>query len=93
MELGELQQHVKDLAALEKTAAPVVSCYIDVEAWRSGKRYLLDEQVKVCRRDQSTDARSALEQTLARIEAFLGVGGVGYLLRFLRPQIYGAKAA
>ena len=71
MELRELQVHVKDLAALERTSAPVVSCYVDIEARRSRNRNPLDEWVRLLERGLSTDALRALEETVGRIDAFL----------------------
>ena len=31
MEVKELQQHIRTLATLEETSAPVISCYLNLE--------------------------------------------------------------
>src|SRR5580765_3048024 len=82
MELRELQDHIKNLATIEKTAAPVVSCYVDVEAWRSGNGQSLQKALKAQSGGLSNEALSDLDEARARIEAFLG----GDLL----PQANGA---
>lgn len=71
MELRELQQHIRNLVTVERTAAPVVSCYIDVEGWRLRNRQSLEKRLKAPTHEPSNEARRALDDALARIEAFL----------------------
>jgi peptide subunit release factor 1 (eRF1) len=72
MDVRELQQHIRNLATIEKTTAPVVSCYIDFEAWRSGNRAALDKSLRGRTRGLSHRELSALHEAVARIDGFLG---------------------
>lgn len=74
MTIREWDQYIDNLAVLEKTAAPVVSCYIDVEAWASGKRDDLAKQAGALEHDLPVDAIEDLKRTLARTSVFLEGG-------------------
>ena len=72
MTTRELRQHIGHLASLEKTAAPVVSSYIDVEAWKSGNARVLDDQARALKRELPSAIVRDFEEALARTDVFLG---------------------
>ncbi|HBY63554.1 MAG TPA: hypothetical protein DEH78_27330 [Solibacterales bacterium] len=70
MELKELQRHITTLVTLEESEAPVVSCYLDLEA--GGYRTVLGERVAVLRKAlPATGKRQDFEAAIALIEEFL----------------------
>ena len=71
MDLGKLNMHFKNLAALDETDSPVVSCYINNETGRAGFRDAIDGRIKEIRKVLPSEQRLAFEQALARIEEFL----------------------
>jgi hypothetical protein len=50
MDVKTLQQHLIALATLNETGAPVVSCYLNLEAGPLAYRGALDERVELLRR-------------------------------------------
>ena len=71
MEIEKLGMHVRNIAVLEVTNSPVVSCYIDNEAGPAGYRDVIDERIRAIRKTLTPDERLDFEQALAKIEAFL----------------------
>ncbi len=68
MDIEKLRVHIRALIMLEETAAPVLSCYLDLEA---GYREFLDARVRVLRKGLRWAARPAFEEALSRVEIFL----------------------
>ncbi len=56
MELREFQGHIRTLASLPETRAPVVSCYLRVEGGRLRHRRVFTRRIeeKFCRRGCAT---------------------------------------
>jgi hypothetical protein len=78
LELRQLRQHIRTLAALEPALHPVVSCYINVEPGCPAFRSLWNGQVRAWRRTLPAEARSYLEAARVRIEAFLSARLLGH---------------
>lgn len=74
MDLKDLQKHIRTLATLPEAAAPVISCYLNLEASESGYRHALDERVRLLRKSLTGETRQHFEQALGQIEAHLRVG-------------------
>lgn len=71
MEVRELQEHIRVLAALEESGAPVISCYLDTGSGTAGYRTAFDQRVQLLRKSLAGRALADFEQGLARIEDFL----------------------
>jgi hypothetical protein len=71
MDHEKLSIHFRNLAVLGETDSPVISCYINNEAGRSGYRDVIDARVREIRKALSADQRLDFEHALAKIEAFL----------------------
>ena len=71
MELNKLQKHVRTLAILEETNAPVISCYLNLEKGASGYRNILDKRVDLLRKSLKRDKSIHFEEALKRIEDFI----------------------
>lgn len=71
MDLERLGMQIRNIAALPETRSPVISCYINNEASRSGYRDVLDGRIREIRKALAPDERLDFEQALAKIEAFL----------------------
>jgi hypothetical protein len=69
-----LQMHVLTLASLEETAAPVISCYLNLETGLSAARRVLDERVRLLRKTLPAPQRGPFEQALSRIDSCLAAG-------------------
>ena len=72
MELKLLQTHLRTLAALEVTDAPVISCYLSLAEPAKSYRQALDERVQILRAGLSGRVREHFEEALAAIEVYLG---------------------
>lgn len=66
----ELKPHIRQLAILEPSAAPVVSCCLNLERGPSGFREVLKQRVRMLRASL-TEASVELEDALERINAFI----------------------
>lgn len=71
MELKNLHQHLRNLVTLEKTAAPVISCYLNFENGVTGYRVFMDARVTLLRKSFSGNMRRYFEEALGRIETYL----------------------
>ena len=71
MDVKTLQQHLLALATLNETGAPVVSCYLNLEAGPLAYRGALDERVELLRRSLPEPRRSQVAAALEPIEAWL----------------------
>ena len=74
MRIEKLDEHIKALATLEPSDAPVISCYLDVSSGPSGYRKVLDERVHLLRRSLPREDLSNFEEAHTRIEEFLRTG-------------------
>ncbi len=74
MELKELQTHIGTLATLPETDAPVISCYLDLEAGPSKYRNTLEERVRLLRKSLGEPARAQFDEALGRMMGFLESG-------------------
>lgn len=71
MELKNLQKHIRYLATMEPAEAPVLSCYINLEAGLPSYRQALDEQISALRLGQNGAARKFFEEALSPVESFI----------------------
>ncbi len=71
MDFEILENHFRNLAALDVTDSPVISCYINNEAGRASYRNAIDERVREIRKALPPDQRRSFEQGFGRIEVFL----------------------
>ena len=72
MELVQLQRHIRVLAGVPETAAPVISCYVNLESGRRSSQDQLQDRVKVLRATLSPSEREPFESAWAQIEEYLG---------------------
>ena len=71
MDLYNLQQHIRTLATLEETGAPVVSYYLNRAEAPDQNRLLLSEQERILRRTLPPKARQGFIEAMEQIETFL----------------------
>ncbi len=71
MELLNLKKHIRYLATMEPTEAPVLSCYLNLEAGLPFYRQVLDEEISALRLSQSGVARKYFEEALSHVESFI----------------------
>jgi peptide subunit release factor 1 (eRF1) len=74
VDIQTLQKHVLTLATIEETAAPMVSCYLNLEAGLGAAMRVLDERVRLVRKALPAPKRDAFEQALRRINSRLAAG-------------------
>ena len=80
----DLQSHVRILAALPESDAPVVSCYLDLESGRTHWDSDLERRARLLRRITPRSERNFLDASLDQIRSFLTTE--------LRPQTRGVAA-
>ena len=71
MDLREFQVHIRNLASLPRTRAPVISCYLRVQGGRVKHRRVLDRRIGELRRCFAGEAAQQFEKALEPIERFL----------------------
>ena len=71
MELPELQRHVRTLACIPETDAPVISCYVNVGLARDDYKSILDQRISVLRDALSPAEKKPFEYAWAQIEDYL----------------------
>ena len=71
MELKDLRKHIRTLAALPETGAPVISCYLALERGAPKDRNAIDERVRSLRDALIGQARHDFGEAMERIEAHL----------------------
>lgn len=71
MELKNLHQHIRNLVTLEKSEAPIISCYLNLENGVAGYRVFMDERIALLRKSFSGNTRRMLEETFGRVETYL----------------------
>jgi protein required for attachment to host cells len=74
VDIRTLQRHVLTLATLEESDAPVISCYLNLEAGLAPARRVLDERVRLLRKTLPAPQRGPFEQALLRIDSRLAAG-------------------
>lgn len=74
MEVRELQNHIRALATLEETAAPLISCYLDVDSGPGVYGTVLNERVQLLKKSLAGQARADFEEAASRIEEFVTSG-------------------
>jgi len=87
MTLKELRQHIRTLITLGATDAPVISCYLNLEAnppetSGSGGRAVFTKRASLLRTSASGENRKCVDEALQRIE--------GFMAGELRPETKGA---
>ena len=71
MELKELQQHVRTLATLNETAAPVISCYLNLENGTASYREPFEARVRLLRKSLAGAEWRDFEEAAGRIRDYL----------------------
>lgn len=69
MELKELQEHIRRLATVDETDAPVISCYLDVGNGPASYRVELDDRLEILRRTLTSHSLMDFEDALYALEA------------------------
>ncbi len=72
IELADLQAHIRNLITLEETAAPVLSCYVNLDRAEQRHASFLDQSFWTLRRTLNPGEKEALESAIENITAFLG---------------------
>lgn len=72
METRELEDHVRTLATLGESEAPLISCYLEIGTGSPGFHDVLDARVHTLRQSLTGNELNLFEQALSRIETFLG---------------------
>ena len=67
----DLQDHLRVLAALPESGAPVVSCYLDLSSGRARWEALLERRTTLLRRITPSAERGLLDAAVDRIRSFL----------------------
>ena len=80
----DLGNHVRDLAALPESDAPVVSCYLDLESGKGRWQSLLERRANLLRRIAPKSELASLDAAVDRIRSFLKAE--------LRPEVCGVAA-
>jgi len=87
MDVRELQRHLRTLASLEESPAPVITCYLDLESGTATYRPLFEQRIHVLRKSLPTHALRDFEGAAADIEQWLaesstpGVAGAAIFAR------------
>ena len=71
MKTGELEDHIRTLATLDESEAPLISCYLQIGNGSQGFTRVLNERTQTLRRSFHGDALDFFEEALDQIEAFL----------------------
>ena len=71
IELRQLQIHLHNLATIEETDSPVVSCYLNLESGLPPSRRAFDERISLLRKSLTGPARQDFEESITPIEAFV----------------------
>ena len=71
MDMETFHRHVRELATIEETASPFVSCYLNLEAGLAKCRHHLLERSRIVERSLAGQARQDLKDSLLRINQYL----------------------
>lgn len=74
MKTRELEDHVRTLATLEESEAPVISCYLKVGEGFPGFHSFLEERAQTIRQSLPAKMLRPFDEALAGIQAFLRTG-------------------
>lgn len=69
--IDELKQHITLLAVVEESAAPFISCYLNLEDGAASWRETFDDRARILRRILKGNDLADLEEALDKIEAWL----------------------
>lgn len=72
MELKNLQKHIRTLATLEETNAPVISCYLNLEKSLAASQSFIRGRAGVLRKILFGEGLAGFDEALAQVEAFVG---------------------
>ena len=72
IELADLQAHIRTLITLEEAAAPVLSCYVNLDRAEQRHASFLDQSFWTLRRTLNPGEKESLESAIESITAFLG---------------------
>ena len=64
--LDELKQHITELASVEASDAPFISCYLNLENGQPGWREVLDDRARILRRILKGDALGDFDEALGK---------------------------
>jgi len=82
IDLDQLRNHIRTLITLEESAAPLISCYLDLVVGRHGLQpQRFDRRVRAIRQTLSGQDRERFDEALERIQV--------YLDREIRPKTRG----
>ena len=70
--MSELQNHIRTLASVEETEAPLISCYFDMRKRPLGYLDQLEARIRLLRKTLSPSLLGDFEQAAARIAICLG---------------------
>ncbi len=70
VELKRLQHHIRTLATLKETAAPVVSCYLNLEGGTTGYRTAFEERRRLLKKSLSATEWHSFNEAINRIEDY-----------------------
>ena len=71
MELKKLQKHIRELATIEETTHPMISCYLNMEKGKAGCiRYFLN-RIEILRKGIERDKLQSFNHAKAQINEFL----------------------
>jgi hypothetical protein len=71
MDLAKVQMYVRNLAILEETNSPVISCYLNLEAGQSKWRHHLNGRVRLLRKSLTSEIRGDFDEAWSQIEDYL----------------------
>lgn len=71
MELVQLQRHIRVLAGVPETTAPVISCYVNLENGRRSSTDRLRDRVETLRATLSPSEKEPFESAWTQIEEYL----------------------
>jgi hypothetical protein len=71
MDIAEFQGHIRNLATLPRTEAPVISCYLRVQDGHLRHRRLFDKRIEELKRCVAGKTAERFERALVPIERFL----------------------
>jgi len=74
MEIKNLQKHIRTLAILEETEAPVISCYLHLEGGEKGFKDFLKERMHILSGTHTGQIRQYLDEAFCFIKDFLKIG-------------------
>ena len=71
LQVADLNEHLRNLMAIEKTEDPVVSCYLSLEDGTQGALRVLDERISLLSKSMTRNWIAPFAEAAARVESFL----------------------